>query len=249
MRLKMVAPPVQEEAALVARAATLNARCAHSSALEIIAEASNTFGLRLAATSSFGAESVVLLHLISQVKPDLPIVFLNTLRHFSETLAYKDELVALLGLTNVIEARPDPDRMRFEDPKLDLSKRNPDQCCRSRKKLPMLDALNGFDAYLTGRKRSQTEDRADLQVFEVQDQWIKVNPLANWSKAELDDHIDGHGLPRHPLEPWGYLSVGCEPCTSPVAVGSNPRAGRWAGMAKTECGIHFAEEVQLDWAC
>jgi phosphoadenosine phosphosulfate reductase len=240
---------MHKDPVLVGHAAELNARCADHSALDIIAEAADAFRLKLAATSSFGAESVVLLHLISQVKPDLPIIFLNTLRHFSETLDYKDEVVALLGLTNVIEATPDADRMRFEDPKLDLSKRNPDQCCRSRKKLPMLDALKGYDAYLTGRKRSQTENRADLQIFEVQDERIKVNPLASWSKVELDDYIDGHGLPRHPLEPWGYLSVGCEPCTSPVAVGSNPRAGRWAGMAKTECGIHFAEEVQLDWAC
>lgn len=241
--------PVPSSAALAARASELDARLEKSPAPELIAEACLSFGDRLAVTSSFGAESVVLLHLISRVKRDLPIIFLDTLRHFPETLAYKDDLVRLLGLTNVIEARPNPDRMRFEDPKLDLAKRNPDQCCRSRKKLPMLAALHGFDAYITGRKRSQTSDRERLAAFEVQDRWIKVNPLASWSKAQLDDYIDEHALPRHPLEPWGYFSIGCEPCTSPVAAGSNPRAGRWAGMAKTECGIHFAEEVQLDWAC
>lgn len=235
--------------ALKSRAAALNAQFGRSDAIEVLAGAIDLFGPRIAATSSFGAESVVLLHMIAGLKPDLPIIFLDTLRHFSETKDYKDELVKRLGLSNVISAKPDPTRLRFEDPRLDLWQRNPDRCCRSRKKLPMVDALADFDCFITGRKRSQTAERASLHAFETQDRWIKVNPLADWSKPELDDYIDRHGLPRHPLEAWGYLSIGCQPCTSPVAVGAGPRTGRWAGHVKTECGIHFPEEIELDWAC
>lgn len=194
---------------------------------------------RVAVVSSFGVESAVLLHLVAVTDPSVPVIFLDTQRHFQATLDYQAALTAHLGLRNVIVTRPDPAGVAAEDPDGQLAARDPDRCCHVRKTLPMIRAIRDFHCIMTGRKRFQTETRSVLPVFEKQDRWIKANPIATWSKDDLESCMTRFGLPRHPLEAEGYKSVGCEPCTAAVAAGEDDRAGRWAGQSKTECGIHF----------
>jgi phosphoadenosine phosphosulfate reductase len=200
---------------------------------------------RVAVVSSFGAESAVLLHLVAGIDSSLPVIFLDTLRHFQETLDYQRKLSDHLGLFNVIAARPDATGVAAEDPANDLAARDPDRCCHVRKTLPMIRALRPFDCLLTGRKRFQSDTRAGLPVFESQDRWIKANPLAAWDRSDLENYFARFNLPRHPLEAQGYPSVGCAPCTRAVAPGEDARAGRWAGHDKTECGIHLGLDGTL----
>jgi phosphoadenosine phosphosulfate reductase len=196
--------------------------------------------------SSFGAESAVLLHLVAQADAGTPVIFLDTGKHFPETLAYRDTLVAKLGLTNLIVVEPDPAALAAKD---DTGLRwswDPDGCCEIRKVEPLARALAGFDATITGRKGFQSKTRTGLPRFEIDRAdpagRLKINPLANWTKADLDAYAAEHDLPAHPLVAEGYPSIGCSPCTSRVAPGEDPRSGRWKGWDKTECGIHGAVE-------
>lgn len=194
----------------------------------------------LAIVSSFGADSSVLLHMVSEVDKDLPVYFLETGKHFPETLDYVETLKRQLGLTNVIALTPDSkDVLRF-DPKGDLWETDPDSCCHIRKTEPLDAAVSGFGGWVTGRKRFQTKERGVLPHFELtSDDRIKVNPLAYFSDADISTYKLKYGLPEHPLYNMGYKSIGCAPCTSVVAEGEDPRAGRWRGLNKKECGIHF----------
>lgn len=194
----------------------------------------------LAIVSSFGANSSVLLHMVSEVNKDLPVYFLETGKHFPETLDYVETLKRQLGLTNVIALTPDSkDVLRF-DPKGDLWETDPDSCCHIRKTEPLDAAVSGFGGWVTGRKRFQTKERGVLPHFELtSDDRIKVNPLAYFSDADISTYKLKYGLPEHPLYNMGYKSIGCAPCTSVVAEGEDPRAGRWRGLNKKECGIHF----------
>lgn len=194
--------------------------------------------------SSFGAESVVLLHMVASVDPTTPVVFLDTGYQFEETLAYRDRLIETLGLTQVISAEPDAEQLAAEDLDGLLHRRDANFCCHLRKTLPMLRAVRAYGALLTGRKRFQSTTRAALPLFEVQDSWIKVNPLALMSRQEIEAYAELHRLPRHPLVRQGYRSIGCRPCTVPVKPGDDDRAGRWPGLEKTECGIHFGASGQ-----
>jgi len=198
----------------------------------------------LAVVSSFGAESAVLLHLVASVAPDLPVLFLDTEKHFPETIAYRDTLVARLGLKNLVILSPDPEALAALDDKGLRWSYDPDGCCEIRKVKPLAKALSGFDASITGRKGFQSSTRQGLPRFEMDTSdaqgRLKINPLASWTKADLDAYFEAHDLPRHPLEAEGYPSIGCAPCTSKVAPGEDPRAGRWRGWDKTECGIHDA---------
>ncbi len=193
---------------------------------------------RAAVVSSFGAESAVLLHLIAQVNPDLPVLFLNTGKIFPETIAYRDLLIERLGLTDVRTITPDVDAIEKQDSTGLRWSYDPDGCCELRKVIPLETALAEFDTSISGRKGFQSKTRAHLQRFEIEKGWLKVNPLAEWGKPELDAYFEAHDLPRHPLEAQGYLSIGCAPCTSVVKPGEDPRAGRWRGWEKVECGIH-----------
>lgn len=196
----------------------------------------------LAVVSSFGAESAVLLHLVAAVDPGVPVIFLDTGKHFDETLAYRDTLVARLGLTNLVTVAPDPDVLvRRDDAGLRWSF-DPDGCCDIRKVEPLARALAPFDASITGRKSFQASTRQGLPRFELDGDRLKINPLATWSKDDLDGYFTTHALPPHPLIAKGYLSIGCAPCTSIVKPGEDPRAGRWRGWDKTECGIHTPVE-------
>jgi phosphoadenosine phosphosulfate reductase len=206
----------------------------------IIAGAVEEFGSRLALVSSFGAESAVLLHLASRIDKSIPVLFLDTGMLFAQTLDYRRELAAKLGLTDVRDLRPRFDDLALGDPNADLWQRDTDACCHIRKVLPLDAALEGFDAWITGRKRFHGGQRLRLPVVEAADGRIKFNPLANWSKVELDAYAEAHDLPAHPMVAHGFPSVGCWPCTDQVADGADPRSGRWAGSQKSECGIHTA---------
>ena len=194
----------------------------------------------LAIVSSFGADSAVLLHLVAQVDPSLPVYFLETGKHFAETLDYVETLKKHLGLINVHAIHPDPaDVLRF-DPTGNLWETDPDSCCHIRKTEPLEPITEQYGGWVTGRKRFQTKERGVLPHFELtSDDRIKVNPLAYFSDADVNQYKIEHGLPEHPLFGKGYKSIGCAPCTSVVAEGEDPRAGRWRGLNKKECGIHF----------
>ncbi len=194
---------------------------------------------RIALASSFGAESAVLLHMISQIDRSLPVLFLNTGKLFGETLRYRDALVESLGLTGVTEVKPDPARLRESDGNGVLWRTNPDLCCHIRKVAPLEAALRNFDAWITGRKRFHGGLRGNLPVIEADATHVKINPLAGWRKQEIETYFEAHGLPRHPLEEDGFLSIGCMPCTDRVAPGADIRSARWSQREKTECGIHL----------
>jgi len=193
---------------------------------------------QIAAVSSFGTESAVLLHMVAQADPATPVVFTDTLKMFPETLLYRDTLVARLGLLDVRVIRPDPASLAAKDPDGIRHGYDPDGCCDLRKVEPLARGLAPFEAWISGRKGFQAGTRRALPRLEVEDGRLKLNPLADWDKAALDGYFTAHDLPRHPLEAEGYLSIGCAPCTSKVAPGEDPRAGRWRGFAKVECGIH-----------
>ena len=194
---------------------------------------------RIALVSSFGADSSVLLHLVAQVDPATPVVFVDTGQLFEETLAYRDALAARLGLTDVRSMTPKAERLARHDPENFLWQSNPDLCCRIRKVEPLAEALGDVPAWISGRKRFQNALRAQLPVFEADGPRIKVNPLAAWTSKDVEAYRLAHALPAHPLVKFGYLSIGCAPCTDRVKPGEDPRAGRWRGQAKTECGIHL----------
>jgi len=194
---------------------------------------------RIALVSSFGADAAVLLHLVAGVAPATPVIFLDTGKHFPETLRHRDRLVERLGLTDVRSIRPDPARLAALDADEGLWLRKPDLCCRIRKVEPLARALSGFDAWITGRKRFQGGIRSRLAAFEADSTRIKVNPLAAWSKDDVEGYAARFDLPAHPLVAQGFPSIGCMPCTDRVASGEDERAGRWRGSEKTECGIHL----------
>jgi len=193
-----------------------------------------------ALVSSFGAESVVLLHMVSVLDAKLPVLFIDTQMLFPETLAYQADLADRLGLTNIIDIRADDAAVEYDDPDGTLHQFSTDACCALRKTIPLERALSRYDAWITGRKRFQAGTRAALEFFEPDgDSRLKINPLAMWGREDVEDYIVNNRLPRHPLVAKGYPSIGCAPCTSPVKPGEDPRAGRWRGSNKTECGIHF----------
>jgi phosphoadenosine phosphosulfate reductase len=196
---------------------------------------------RVALVTSFGAESAVLLHLVAQVDTSVPVVFVNTQKTFGETLAYRDTLTETLGFTDLRVVRPDPYVLAQKDPTGLRWSYDPDGCCEIRKVEPLRRALAPFDAWISGRKGFQL-GRAALPRFEIDEGKLKINPLADWDKPRLDAYFAAHELPRHPLEAQGYASIGCVPCTSVVRPGEDPRAGRWRGWDKTECGIHGGGE-------
>jgi phosphoadenosine phosphosulfate reductase len=193
---------------------------------------------RIAVLSSFGADAAILLAMVADIAPATPVLFLQTGRHFEETLAYRQELTALLGLRDVRDITPRD--AGSADPSGDLWYHDPDACCGLRKVRPLARALLGFDVWINGRKRHQASTRADLPHVERDGERIKINPMADWTAADIDAEFIRRGLPRHPLVAEGYTSIGCAPCTRPVAAGQDMRAGRWAHAAKTECGIHLA---------
>lgn len=221
----------------------LDARLRAAEPLDILKVALTTFPGRIAAVSSFGTESVVLLHLIAKLDPATPILFLDTGHLFPETLAYRDELIALLGLTGVVTLTPDPAALAARDGDSGLWSTDPDACCAVRKVEPLARGLAPYAAWINGRKRYQAQTRSSIAVVEGDGARVKFNPLAAMGREDLLAYMDAHALPHHPLEKHGFASIGCMPCTSRVKPGEDPRAGRWRGRAKTECGIHLGEGI------
>lgn len=199
---------------------------------------------RTALVSSFGAESVVLLHMLAQVDKGVPVLFIDTQMLFYETLKYQADLTEALGLWNVRIIRPDEHEIAARDPQGKLHQTDANACCALRKARPLFNALEGFDSWVTGRKRFQAGSRKQLEYFEAETGTgrIKINPLAHWAPSDIRDYMHSHDLPKHPMVARGYPSIGCAPCTSTVRDGDDPRAGRWQGQEKTECGIHFAND-------
>lgn len=223
---------------LEARAAALDLAAQGMTAAGLIEEALQEFSGKIALVSSFGAESAALLHLVASVDCSTPVLFIDTDKHFVQTNAYREALTDLLGLKYVQPIRPDVDEAATLDPKSDLWRRDNDACCALRKVRPLSRALSGFDAWITGRKRMHGSLRTFLPLVEAAEPHIKINPLARWSAEEIADYMETHDLPAHPLVATGFSSIGCWPCTAPTAPGDDARAGRWRGLAKTECGIH-----------
>ena len=230
-----------DQSTVADRVAALNARYRHHSATAVLEHALKDPELgQVALVSSFGAESVVLLHLVSVIAPETPVIFVDTRMLFQETLDYQRELAEKLPLCDIRTIRARKTRTDFEDPDGTLHQFSTDACCNVRKVEPLERALSGFDGWISGRKRFQNADRGTIDFFENEGDFrIKVNPLAHWGREDLEEYIVNNNLPRHPLVAKGYPSIGCAPCTSPVKPGEDPRAGRWRGSAKTECGIHF----------
>ncbi len=211
----------------------------HAAPAEVIARALQTVGReRLALVSSFGTESAALLKVMADVDAAIPVIFLDTGWLFEETLAYRDTLIATLGLRDVRSIKPQEETLRREDGDRELWFSDPDACCRIRKVEPLQRALAPFSAWINGRKRFQGGLRAAIPFVEDDGTRLKFNPFANTSREEIEAIYAQAKLPPHPLVASGYLSVGCMPCTSRTSPDEDVRAGRWRGRAKTECGIH-----------
>ncbi len=232
----------------------------HLDARELLsAMIKDEFKGQIALVSSFGAGSALLLSLVAEVEKNTPVLFLETEKHFSETLEYVETIKKKLGLTNVIFLKPRQELVTKIDPNGDLWKTQPNRCCWMRKVEPLQRALDegGYKAIITGRKRYQTKQRHEMETIELnEDGRFRVNPLANWTKERSAEEFEKRNLPEHPLLAKGYLSIGCEPCTRPVKAGEDERAGRWAhtaelpgGEQKVECGIHIEGSApgKPDW--
>lgn len=233
---------VPDRAALQARVEALNARYRHHGATAVLEGAlRDPEAGKIAMVSSFGAESVALLHLVAMVDRKTPVLFIDTRLLFTETLVYQQDIAERLRLENLQIIKADQQDLDRQDPYGALRLSDTDRCCDIRKTQPLNNALAGYDGWITGRKRYQAKTRATLEFFELEDgtDRIKVNPLAHWGPEDVRAYMEENRLPRHPLVAQGYPSIGCAPCTSKVAPGEDPRSGRWKGQNKEECGIHF----------
>ena len=232
-------PVLAEQTVNLPAAAELDHALRHATPAEVIARALQTVGReRLALVSSFGTESAALLKVMADVDAAIPVIFLDTGWLFEETLAYRDTLIATLGLRDVRSVKPLEQALRRDDANRELWFSDPDACCRIRKVEPLQRALAPFSAWINGRKRFQGGPRAAIPVVEEDGKRLKFNPFANVSREQIEAIYAQAKLPPHPLAASGFLSVGCMPCTSRTSTDEDARAGRWRGRPKTECGIH-----------
>jgi phosphoadenosine phosphosulfate reductase len=217
---------------------------------EILRWALETSGLkRIAVASAFQSEGTVVMHLAQEIRPGIPILFLETGYQFAETLAFKEQLAERLGLNVVDLYGAYTVERQAEEFGPRLYERDPEQCCELNKVQPMLEALRGYDAWITALRRDSSPTRANapfVDQYEIEPgRWmIKVNPMATWSHQEVWNYLEEHDLPHNPLYDLGYSSIGCAPCTRIRFAGEPERAGRWAGKPKWECGIHTDEAAQ-----
>ncbi len=231
--------PLSLDSDQAVRANDLSRRYGDSSPQAILEVAiRHLFPKQIAVVSSFGAESVLLLHFLAEIDQTVPVLFLDTGKHFDETLMYRDILAGRFAFTDLRSIEPDIASIERHDPDGTLSRTDPNLCCQLRKVDPLQNALGPFDAWITGRKRYQNRSRLALPAFESIDGRVKVNPLAQLDATDIEVAFTRFKLPQHPLYYDGFKSIGCKPCTSRVADGADTRSGRWAGTDKTECGIH-----------
>lgn len=222
---------------LVDKVDRLNEQYKNVDSLTLLRDLANEFP-SLTLVSSFGAESAVLLHMISRVDVNTPVVLVDTGKLFIETIRYKETLQNEFGLKNVKVFEPNAELLKQNDRQGNAHLNQPNLCCFIRKVEPLTRALKDANIWISGRKKYQSASRSDLQLFELDDMRVKVNPLANWTKEDISFYSDKNKLPNHPLLKDNYLSIGCMPCTTAVKKGEGPRAGRWRGQVKSECGIH-----------
>lgn len=215
-----------------------NARLEHASPEARLRFAVETFGADLLFTSSFGAQSGVLLHLWSVVAPELPVVFVDTGFLFEETLRYRDDLVARLGLSVRVLAPDVPNDTFVARYGADIQRQDPDFCCGLNKVAPLAPLREAARAWVSGLRRDQSKTRADVRVLEREDHLVRIHPICDLGREDVAAYLARHGIDEHPLVRRRYLSIGCAPCTRAVADGEDERAGRWAFSAKTECGVH-----------
>jgi phosphoadenosine phosphosulfate reductase len=234
-----LAPTTASDPAIAAKLASLQAAAKGRDAKGILELAlKGEFAGKTAVVSSFGSESVVLLHMIAQIDPTTPVVFLNTGKLFGETLRYRDRLQDELGLVDVRSIGPHPADRAAQDPNGELWAKSTDACCNFRKVIPLKRALEGFSAQITGGKRFQTNARSQMEPVEFFEGRFRFNPLTDWTLFDIEAYMAEHNLPAHPLVEDGYPSIGCMPCTRRVLSGEGYRDGRWSGLDKDECGIH-----------
>lgn len=223
----------------------------HLESVELLEQVINKeFKGDIALVSSFGAGSAALISMVAEVNPNIPVLFLDTEKHFPETMDYLEEIRKFSGLQNLIILKPDSKIQKDIDPDGDLWKRMPNRCCWFRKVKPLEDTLEkmGIRALITGRKSYQNSERKNMDNIELyEDGRFRVNPLHSWSGEDVKKELKRRKLPEHPLVSKGYLSIGCQVCTRAVKPGEDERAGRWAhtagfpgGEQKTECGIHLS---------
>ena len=198
------------------------------------------FCKKIAVTSSFGAESAVILHLVSRISNNIPVIFLNTEKLFPETLKYLKTLKKKLNLTNVKIFKPNQDHLKKYDPNGKLHKTNPNLCCHIRKVIPLRVSMKNYDAWINGRKRFHGSERSKLKKIEMINGLIKINPLSDWPLNKIKNYVISNNLPEHPKVAEGYKSIGCQPCTSKTK--DSIRDGRWSDSLKSECGIHVNEK-------
>jgi len=221
--------------------AWLRERYGHLDGEELIqVMAHEAFIGQVAINSSFGAEAAVLLHLVARVDQSLPVLFIDTCRHFPETLRYRDLVAERFGLENIKVIGPSVETIKRLDPDGTLAYRDPDACCAFRKVDPLAGALKKYEATIGGRKRYHGGGREDLPTIEFDGSHFKINPLARWSREDIESAYRDYNMPRHPMVEDGFLSIGCMPCTERTAPDGDIRSGRWVGQSKTECGIHRA---------
>ena len=220
----------------------LNKEFHKSSPEEIIRKSHNLFKDKIVYISSFGIESAIILHMISQIDKNFPIALLNTNFLFKQTLGYKNKLIKRLNLKNFIEIFPDNSNLQKDDPNNNLWKSDVEKCCELRKVKPLNKFLKKYNAWISGRKSYQGGERFDVQPFEFNNGKVVVNPLANFEKKLVLLYFNNNNLPKHPLVEEGYLSVGCTHCTFKPKNIEDPRSGRWINQTKTECGIHYKKD-------
>ena len=222
-------------------------RLAHATPREILEWAVQRFHPRLTMATAFGAEGCVLLHLLSEIEPTVRVFNLDTGYQFPETLELRDRIAERYGIEveMVSAAASVAEYEQSHGGPLYVS--NSDQCCYDRKIVPLRRALAGYEAWITAIRADQSSDRANAPIVGADPKFglIKINPLMSWTKRDVWAFIVTHKVPYNPLHDRGYASIGCWPCTRAVATGEDERAGRWAGHAKTECGLHSLDSSQL----
>jgi phosphoadenosine phosphosulfate reductase len=235
----VTAPPRLEDVNQMERLASQAAEAlAGAPAEDVVRWATDTFGDRICITSSM--TDAVIVHLVSQVRPGVDVIFLDTGYHFAETIGTRDAVSAVypVNVINVTPAQTVAEQDEQMGPR--LYSRNPDLCCYLRKVVPLEQALEPYDAWITGVRKEETDARSDTRAvqWDPRREMVKVNPIVDWSQDQVDAYIAGNGVLVNPLVYDGYPSIGCATCTARVEAGADARSGRWAGTGKTECGIH-----------